>query len=149
MLIETFFFENYIDQTKLESGDETKTNPDQTNPSSDQANPSSDQSDKDESKHRAIENWMKGHMDQIEEEESEVSGDFGGRMTNGDPFDGRRLTKKDPFEGSQMTNGDPFVGGRLTKEDPFGKKSSAEMLERRIELVETDDCTSLDTTVKV
>jgi hypothetical protein len=34
------------------------------------------------------------------------------------------------------------------REDPFGKKISAEMLERRIELVETDDCTSLDTTVK-
>ena len=34
------------------------------------------------------------------------------------------------------------------REDPFGKKSAAEMLERRIELVETDDCTSIDTSVK-
>ena len=35
-----------------------------------------------------------------------------------------------------------------SREDPFGKKSAAEMLERRIELVETDDCTSIDTSVK-
>ena len=31
--------------------------------------------------------------------------------------------------------------------DPFGSKISADILERRIELVETDDCTSLNTTV--
>ena len=35
----------------------------------------------------------------------------------------------------------------VERNDPFGNRISAENLERRIELVETDDCTSLDTTV--
>jgi hypothetical protein len=34
-------------------------------------------------------------------------------------------------------------------DDPFRKKNPAEILERRIELVETDECTSLDTTVRL
>jgi hypothetical protein len=62
-------------------------------------------------------------------EESEVSGEY-------NPF---RDDPTNPFV-DDPTN--PF------RKDPFGKKISAEMLERRIELVETDDCTSLDTTVK-
>ena len=52
-----------------------------------------------------------------------------------------------PFNNEQDNN--PFREDMTNpfREDPFGKKISADMLERRIELVETDDCTSLDTTV--
>ena len=71
-------------------------------------------------------------------EESEVSGEY--NPFRDDPTNPFQDNHSDPF-GDDPTN--PF------REDPFGKKISAEMLERRIELVETDDCTSLDTTVKL
>ena len=71
-------------------------------------------------------------MFQIEEslEESEVSGEF-------NPF------REDPAPDST----DLIRDDSVERNDPFGNRISAEILERRIELVETDDCTSLDTTV--
>ena len=79
-------------------------------------------------------------MDQIDEsqEESEISGSC--NPFKEDPYDTNPFNDNNPFN-ENPPDKNPF------KEDPFGKKSAAEILERRIELVETDDCTSLDTTV--
>ena len=79
-------------------------------------------------------------MDQIDEsqEESEISGSY--NPFKEDPYDTNPFNDNNPFN-ENPPDKNPF------KEDPFGKKSAAEILERRIELVETDDCTSLDTTV--
>ena len=81
-------------------------------------------------------------MDQIDEsqEESEISGSY--NPFKEDPYDTNPFIDNNPFN-ENPPDKNPF------KEDPFGKKSAAaEILERRIELVETDDCTSLDTTVR-